>query len=161
MTTDMTVEQPTTRRTRHYDDPIRSRRTITWAAILVAVGVVSTVAVGTLVNREREAETNRADNAIVALQQACEQVARLGGHCVSEPEDVGPNPPPGPRGERGAPGPSGPPGPSGGPGPAGEPGPPGTDGADGVPGQWCPGHLELLTVKLAGGGSATILACIP
>jgi hypothetical protein len=59
----------------------------------------------------------------------------------------------------GPPGPTGSPGPSG---PAGEQGPPGPPGADGVPGEWCPGRLELITVRLANGGAQLqILACIP
>lgn len=163
MSTDTTMEQP--RAARHLTNHMQERRrTITFAAIMFAIGLVSAAGVGTLVNREREAETNRADNAIIALQQACEQVARLGGHCVTEPADVNREPPPpgppGPQGERGFIGPPGSPGPAGSPGPPGEPG---LIGPQGPPGPACPSgwHLQLLSVRLSNGGAGIeILACV-
>lgn len=164
MSTDTTMEQPTQH---HVSSSSNTHRHITWAAILVAIGVISTLLVGVLVNREREAETNRADNAIVALQQACEQVRLLGGHCQTEPSDVDGNPPApgprGPRGEQGVPGPSGPLGPEGSPGPTGATGENGETGPEGQPGPACPAgwHLQLLTVRLSNGGaSIEILACV-
>lgn len=136
------------------------RRTIFWAFIFVFLGIASTALIGTIINRRTEAETNRADNAIIALQQACEQVQRLGGHCVTEPSEVSRDPPPGPPGPQGEPGE---PGPAGSPGPSGSPGPPGPSGPQGPPGPTCLGgfHLELLTVRLSPGGEAIqILACV-
>lgn len=149
------------------------RRDIVLAVMLVAISVITTLVIGAVINRQRQFETNRADNAIAALAQACAQVERLGGHCVTGPAQIqgdtgpageqGPPGPPGIDGEQGPPGPPGPdgsPGPSGVAGPRGEQGPPGNDGA---PGPTCPAgfHLQLLTVRLANGGdSIQVLACV-
>jgi hypothetical protein len=120
-------------------------------------------------NRYADDENRRANMATYTAEQLCEQVRAMGAICVIDPADLpqgergepgppGPVGPSGSQGVQGEPGPSGPPGPSGSSGPAGPPGP---AGADGIPGQWCPGHLQLLTLKLANGGSIQILACIP
>lgn len=147
-----------------------TRKSFFQSSSLIAVGVISTAIIGTTVNHQREYEVNRADNAIVALEQACAQVERLGGHCVVKPEqirgDAGPSGaqgPPGPAGIDGDIGPLGPPGPSGNPGLPGDQGLAGRDGTDGAPGPTCPAgfHLQLLTVRLANGGaSIQILACV-
>ncbi|MGE5827230.1 MAG: hypothetical protein ACM30G_02560 [Micromonosporaceae bacterium] len=147
------------------------RRSIAYAFLLVAIAVVATLAGGAIVNRDRQQETARADNALVALQQACDQVARLGGRCATPPSRVQDTPiaRPGPAGVAGPPGRA--------PtqaeiaaavaaylaerpplaGPPGEPGPPGSA---------CPllgYHLEVLTFRLVGADakSRAILACVP
>lgn len=178
--TNATVEQPVITSHAAADHTEERRRSIIYALLLVAVSVVSTVLIGTAVNHQRQQATNRADNAIIALQQACEQVQRLGGRCVTEPSEVGdvPEGRPGRAGIDGRPG--GPPtpgeiaaqvaaylsanpAPSGEPGAAGQQGEPGAQGNTGPPGPTCPGgfHLQLLTVRLANGGSSIqILACV-
>lgn len=166
--TETTMEQPARRGHRLTDHMQERRRTIIFAIICVFIGTLGNALYGTLVNRERESETNRADNAIVALQQACEQVQRLGGRCLTEPSDVTENPPPqpGPSGPQGNQGEPGQPGPAGSSGPSGSPGPPGGPGligSQGPPGPACPSgwHLQLLTVRLSNGGaSIDILACV-
>lgn len=137
------------------------RRSILYAALLVAIGVISTVLVGGAVNAEKRQETNRADSALVALQQACEQVAQLGGRCVTGPAQVKGN-----AGPPGIPGPAGPVGPMGPAGPAGATGPAGLPGAQAVvalaPVTACPAgwRLEPLTVRPANGARPVdILAC--
>jgi hypothetical protein len=121
------------------------------------------VIIGAAINTQRQHETNRADNALIALQQACDQVARLGGHCVTDPSEIKGNPPPesipGPTGRDGQAGPAGVPGPAGSPGPSGPP------GETGPPGPSCPllgYHLQLLTVIVEGHPATTrqILACV-
>jgi Collagen triple helix repeat (20 copies). len=163
MMPETTMEQPT-QRARHLDNHAQERRrTITWAFVLVALAVITTLLAGTILNRKIEDETNRADSAIVALQQACDEVARLGGHCATDPAQITDRPPPPAQGPQGREGPPGPPGPSGSPGPSGEPGQPGADGSNGQPGPTCPGgtHLQSLNVRLANGGeSVQILACV-
>lgn len=61
------------------------RRSIIYALLLVALGVITTVIIGASVNRERQNATSRADNAVAAMQQACAQVQRLGGQCAAAP----------------------------------------------------------------------------
>ena len=146
------------------------RRDIFLAIMLVAVGVVSTMIVGVEVNRQREYETNRADNAIAALAQACAQVEHLGGHCAVGPGQIqgdrgpagemGPPGPPGIDGDQGPPGPEGSPGPSGPAGPAGPQGPEGPQGPAGPPGPSCPAGWHQAQVRVPG-WPTLILGCIP
>lgn len=72
-----------------------------------------------LTNRA-DAEQNRANSAVTALEQACQQVRQLGGTCVVDPASL--------RGD------TGPAGPQGIPGSEGAPGRDGSDGVDGSPG---------------------------
>jgi len=152
------------------------RRDIFLAIMLVAIGVVSTVIVGVEVNRQRTYETNRADNAIAALAQACAQVVRLGGHCAVGPEQIqgdqgpageqGPPGPPGIDGDQGPPGPEGSPGPAGpsGPaGPAGPQGPEGPRGPAGPPGPTCPNgwHQEQFLVMIKADHWQLTVLCVP
>lgn len=110
------------------------------AGIAVFVGGRQTAAV----TDKATAEQDRANRAVVGVDQLCAQVRQLGGICVVDPAsvrgDTGPAGPqgipgvPGRNGIDGAPGPSGP---SGGPGPTGSPGPvgsPGAAGGEGKPG---------------------------
>jgi hypothetical protein len=108
------------------------------AFVIVASAVIGSLS--TLWVRAGE-ETERADQAVAAIEDACAQVERLGGVCVEDPEDFhGADGPPGPQGPQGEPGPTGPTGPEGdvgptGPaGPTGEAGPTGATGADGEDG---------------------------
>lgn len=149
------------------------RRDILFALVALGLGVVSTVIIGAIVNGERRYETNRADDAIVALEQACAQVERLGGHCATKPAQI--------EGDTRPASVPGPPGPSGIDGPPGRPPteaeiaaavsayllanpvPAGQPGQQGDAGPSCPTgwHLAVLTVRLAGGNqSAQITACI-
>lgn len=164
--TDPTQRLPRTHAAPDDDHLWARRRSILWALVLVAVGVLTALG-GVAINREREYETNRADAAAAALEQACAQVVRLGGQCVVSPEQIPPRP--GPKGDRGEPGPSGPAGETGPqgldglPGPSGPVGAAGPVGPRGSPGPSCPAgwHLEFLIVRLAGGGeSVGILACV-
>ena len=146
------------------------RRDIFFFALALGLGVVLTVIIGTTINHQREYEINRADNAVAALAQACAQVERLGGHCLTGPAQI--------QGDTGVQGPPGPPGIDGA---SGRPpteaeiaaavatyllanppsaGPPGPAGPPGI-GQPCPGHWELLTIKLANGGSRQSFQCVP
>lgn len=86
-------------------------------------------------------QTERADLAVSAVEDACAQVERLGQTCVEDPEELRGDPgaegPPGPQGEPGPTGPQGPEGdagPTGPAGPTGEPGPTGAAGVDGTDG---------------------------
>lgn len=165
--TNPTVEQPTVAG-HAINHTYERRQSIVYAFVLVAVSVVSTVVIGAIISRNLQQETNRADNALVALQQACEQVERFGGRCITEPSEVGDTPEgvPGPQGSQGPQGFTGPSGPEGPPGPSGPPGLPGAPGSQGdigPSGPTCPAdfHLQLLTVRLANGGtSIQILACV-
>jgi hypothetical protein len=96
--------------------------------------------------RAEEAVAER-DQAVVYVEDLCDQVQKLGAVCVQDPEelrgdpgaegppgpagDPGPTGPPGPEGDAGPTGPSGPPGPTGEPGPSGAAGDPGANGLDG------------------------------
>lgn len=167
MSDDSTMEQPRQHRAPNGNN---IHRHITWAAILVAVSIISTLVVGALVNRAREAETDRADIATYTAEQLCDQVRRMGAICVIDPASLpkgdrgepGPMGPRGDRGPQGDPGLTGDPGPSGSPGPEGPPGPPGIDGEDGAPGPSCPAgwHLTQLTILTKPGSWATVLVCI-
>lgn len=158
------VEQPDHTQARRY--------TILFTLAVVAVTLVTTVALGRIVSDRTQQETARADNALVALQQACDQVEQLGGRCATLPSQVSDSP-------RGSPGPPGEPGPPGRaptqaeisaavaaylaehPPPAGPPGEPGVVLA--APADGCPllgYHFEALTVRLAGGKPRQILACV-
>lgn len=135
--------------------------TIVLAFVVFVLGVVTAVAIGMAVNAERRYETNRADNALVALQQACDQVAQLGGRCVTEPSQVRGNAAPGIPGLPGRDGRDG----IGIPGPIGPSGPAGPQGETGPASESsCPlvGYrLELLTVRLANGGDSRLaLLCV-
>lgn len=145
--------------------------TILFTLAVVAVTLVTYVALGRLAGDRTKQETNRADNALAALQQACEQVARLGGQCVTPPSQVSDAPHTllGPAGEPGPPG----------PGPtqaqvaaavaaylAQHPPRAGPQGKPGPPGSGCPllgYHFELLTVRLSGADTKArqVLACVP
>lgn len=91
-----------------------------------------------------ETEGQRADTAVHTAFQLCEQVKRLGGACVVDPDELrgepgetgppGPVGPPGEDGRDGEPGPAGPVGPTGASGPAGPQGPAGEPGAEGPAG---------------------------
>jgi len=156
------MEQPTLA-----PDHTRQRqRSITFALICFAVGLVASAVIGAALTSQKKEETNRADSAVAALTQACAQVERLGGRCVTPPSaiqggpvpTVVPGPPgrdghPGPAGLPGLPGPSGSPGPTGPQGPQGDTGPPGTSCPDGF-------HLQLITVRIADGKPVAILACL-
>lgn len=167
MSDDSTIEQPRQHRAPNGNN---IHRHITWAAVLVAVSIISTLVVGALVNRQREAETSRADIATYTAEQLCEQVRQMGAICVIDPADLpkgdrGEPGPMGPRGERGLTGPEGPPGPpgiDGAAGPSGPAGPPGQDGQDGAPGPSCPAgwHLAEVNILTKPNSWQTVLVCI-
>src|SRR5215813_5710075 len=144
------------------------RRTIIFALVCFALGIVLTAVVGGVLTYQKDQQENRANSAVAALAQACAQVEQLGGRCANPPAGtVVPGPPgrdgrPGPPGPRGTPGPSGSPGPSGNPGPSGPPGQQGPPGDSGPPGATCPDgfHLQLIVVRIANGKPVTILACL-
>jgi hypothetical protein len=164
-----TVEQPAVRATDH----VRERqRWIFWALAIFVLGALlagGIVAATVVVANQKREETNRADSAVAALTQACAQVERLGGRCVTPPSAIqggtAPTVIPGPPGRDGHPGPAGlpgSPGPSGSSGPSGPPGPQGPQGDTGSSGMTCPSgfHLQLITVRIANGKPVAILACL-
>lgn len=127
-----------------------------------------------------QSEAERADRAVTGVEQACQQVAQLGGVCAVDPDALrgetgppGPQGPPGPAGipgrdgADGLPGAQGPPGPQGEPGPAGVQGPPGPAGPTGPQGEAGPAgpacppgyHAEDLAV-LTADGVRTVAACV-
>lgn len=117
----------------------RRRLIIAIVAMVLAAGLVGASFAAMFVRNAEE--TERADEAVAAIEDACAQVERLGGVCVENPEEFhGADGPPGPEGPQGDPGPTGPPGPEGDPGPtgptgpAGDVGPTGETGADGADG---------------------------
>lgn len=145
------------------------QRRVNWLVLVcIALGLVVAGVLGRITDDRTQAETNRANDAVAALEQACHQVALLGGRCATDPAslkgdrgDVGPTGPPGPAGPPGRPGPTGAPGPSGAPGPTGPTGPAGATGPAGT-GRSCPSsyHLELITFRTEG-KRYTLLACVP
>lgn len=85
--------------------PTVQRRRLLGIVIAVALAsIISIAATVTLVNRQADS-TDRANSAVAALQQACDQVARLGGRCATQPADLV-------KGDTGDSGPAGPAGPT-------------------------------------------------
>lgn len=150
------------------------QRFFLYTLTVIAITLATWVIVGGAVNRNRQYEENRADNALAALDQACRQVAALGGRCVTEPSQV--------RGDTGPEGMPGPPGQDGAPGrPPTEAeitaavtaylqvnpplvGPPGPQGETGPPGPPCPllgAHLAWVTVRdVDTKATTTFLGCV-
>ena len=144
---------------------------------ILAIFAVVSLAVSLLVlTRQRQAETSRANQASVAVEELCDQVRRMGAVCVVNPDDFrGERGDIGPTGERGAEGPAGrapteaeiaaavvayllanPPS-------AGPPGPTGPQGDRGDSAVNCPAGFVLrpVTVRPANGGKPIqILACV-
>jgi len=118
------------------------------AIILLALVILLSIILYT--NRtkgETDAANDRADRAVVGIEQLCQQVEQLGGVCAVDPAtfrgDQGPAGPEGPAGPPGIPGqdgaqgaqgPEGPIGLKGDAGPVGEQGPEGPAGAQGPEG---------------------------
>ncbi len=126
---------------------------------ILAIFAVVSLAVSLLVlTRQRQAETSRANQASVAVEELCDQVRRMGAVCVVNPDDF--------RGQEGKQGKQGDQGPPGRPPtqaeiaaavaaylqahpPAtGPTGPPGPRGENGGPGSACPSGLSLRTVTV-------------
>lgn len=152
-------------------------------ACIVALGVATFIAVQVGLGRasdETDAANDRADRAVVGVEQLCQQVQQLGRACVVDPASVkgdpGPEGPVGPAGPAGIPGRDGDQGPAGpagevgtigpqGPvgdrGSTGDVGPQGPQGPPGDTGPACPGgtHLEAVTVA-ATSGPVTFIACV-
>ncbi len=116
---------------------------IIWTVLPIAVifSVVALVVSMLALNRQKQDETDRANQASVAVEELCDQVRRMGAVCVVNPDDfrgergdVGPAGERGIQGPRGPVGPAGPVGPSGAPGAVGPAGPTGPRGENGGPG---------------------------
>jgi hypothetical protein len=158
------------------------RKTIFLVGVLLLLAVVASYWFGTINQTKQESETNRANTAVAALESACAEVQRLGGHCATDPASlkgdtgaVGPVGPAGPAGRdgvdgativgpSGAPGSTGPEGPQGATGAQGDTGPAGPAGPagqDGAPGPTCPTgyHAQDITVRTTD-GPVTVLACV-
>lgn len=137
---------------------------------LIALAALTFASMGTswvALTKQKTAERNRGDRAVVAVEELCAQVRRMGGVCVVDPAQF--QGPAGAQGEQGAPGPVGPVGPIGLPGPSGSPGPAGATGLQGgagprgEPGPTCPSgsHLQQLRIHTSGGdGVVTVYLCI-
>lgn len=158
----------------------RYRRRL-WLAVLfaaVAFGLLGWFVKGMTDRSAREEQ--RADKAVAAAEQACEQLKQLNYPCPFDPSTLkgergetgaqgltGPPGMPGQDGADGAPGEQGPPGVAGkdgeqGPaGPAGPDGPTGPAGEAGPSGPQCPTgtHAEAVTV-LTTDGPKTVASCV-
>lgn len=109
------------------------------AAVAVFIGGRQTAAV----NDRATAEQDRANRAVVGVEQLCQQVRQLGGTCVVDPASL-----------RGDTGPAGPQGVPGIPGRDGADGLNGSNGVDGSPGVTGPAGEQGLTGDTGSTGPA-------